>query len=53
LDINQLKTAYSITAAQFELTEVMRQSLESGILFNATGEATTHKDNSLLSLFRL
>lgn len=36
LDINQLKTAYSITAAQFELTEVMRQSLESGILFNAT-----------------
>ncbi|MBU1368817.1 MAG: AAA family ATPase [Bacteroidetes bacterium] len=36
LDFNGLMTAYSITAAQYELTEVMRQSLESGILFNAT-----------------
>ncbi len=36
LILNNLKSAYSITAAEFELTEVMRQSLESGILFNAT-----------------
>ncbi len=36
LDLQQLKTANNITAAQHELTEVMRQSLESGILSNAT-----------------
>lgn len=36
LNLNNLKSAYTITAADFELTEVMRQSLESGILFNAT-----------------
>ncbi len=36
LDFAMLKAAYAITTAQFELTEVMRQSLESGILLNAT-----------------
>ncbi len=36
LDFAMLRAAYAITTAQFELTEVMRQSLESGILLNAT-----------------
>jgi exodeoxyribonuclease V len=36
LDMQILKSRYSITAATFELTEVMRQALDSGILFNAT-----------------
>lgn len=36
LDFAMLKAAYAITTAQYELTEVMRQSLESGILLNAT-----------------
>lgn len=36
LDLQLLKTAFDITAASFELTEVMRQALDSGILFNAT-----------------
>lgn len=35
-DINILKHSFSLTVASFELTEVMRQALESGILFNAT-----------------
>lgn len=35
-DINHLKTSYDITAHSFNLTEVMRQSLNSGILENAT-----------------
>ena len=36
LNFDGLKFSYSLTIASFELTEVMRQSLESGILFNAT-----------------
>lgn len=36
LDLQMLKSAYDITAASCELTEVMRQALNSGILFNAT-----------------
>lgn len=36
LDLEFLKSRYSLKIYQFELTEVMRQSLESGILFNAT-----------------
>ncbi len=36
LDIEFLKTRYELRIYQFELTEVMRQSLESGILYNAT-----------------
>jgi exodeoxyribonuclease-5 len=36
LDINFLKSAYNITAHSFEMKEVMRQSLDSGILFSAT-----------------
>ena len=36
LDCNYLKSQFPITAATFELTEVKRQALESGILYNAT-----------------
>jgi exodeoxyribonuclease-5 len=36
LDCNYLKTEFPITVATFELTEVKRQALESGILYNAT-----------------
>lgn len=36
LDINYLKSEFPVTIASYELTEVMRQALESGILYNAT-----------------
>ena len=36
LDCDYLKSVFPITAATFELTEVKRQALESGILYNAT-----------------
>ncbi|MBN2615638.1 MAG: AAA family ATPase [Bacteroidales bacterium] len=36
LDIDYLKSAYSLTAFSFEMKEVMRQSLDSGILKSAT-----------------
>ena len=36
LDLDFMKSRYSLIIYQYELTEVMRQSLESGILFNAT-----------------
>ncbi|MDD4372831.1 MAG: AAA family ATPase [Bacteroidales bacterium] len=36
LDFSFLKAAYPITTASFELQDVMRQSLDSGILSNAT-----------------
>ena len=36
LDCEYLKAQFPITAATFELTEVKRQALESGILYNAT-----------------
>jgi len=35
-DINILKHSFNLTVASFEMTEVMRQALESGILYNAT-----------------
>ena len=35
-DVNVLKNEFGLTAASFELTEVMRQEEESGILYNAT-----------------
>lgn len=35
-DINVLKNEFGLTVAAFELTEVMRQEEESGILWNAT-----------------
>ncbi len=36
LDINYMKSNYNLTIAQYELTEVLRQSLQSGILKTAT-----------------
>lgn len=36
LDCNYLKSQFPITAATYELTEVKRQALMSGILYNAT-----------------
>ncbi len=36
LDIDNIKRAYSVTAFDFEMKEVMRQSLDSGILTSAT-----------------
>ncbi len=36
LDLQGLRRAYPITAASLELSEVMRQALDSGILYNAT-----------------
>lgn len=35
-DINVLKHSFNLTVASFEMTEVMRQALQSGILYNAT-----------------
>ena len=42
-DINVLKNSFNLTVASFELTEVMRQEEESGILWNAT-ELRRHFD---------
>lgn len=36
LDCDYLKSEFPVTVATFELTEVKRQALESGILYNAT-----------------
>jgi exodeoxyribonuclease-5 len=36
LDLNYLKSIFSVTAYSFEMKEVMRQSLNSGILLSAT-----------------
>jgi exodeoxyribonuclease-5 len=36
LDLEFLKSRYNLNIYKYELTEVMRQSLESGILYNAT-----------------
>jgi len=49
LDINYLKSAYNITAHSFEMKEVMRQSLDSGILYSATSLRIklTNTDDSL------
>ena len=46
LDCNYLKSQFPITAATFELTEVKRQALESGILYNATQIREKLKENT-------
>lgn len=48
LNINYLKSAYDLTIASYELTEVKRQSLESGILANATGIRELLSENTSL-----
>ena len=45
LDCDYLKSQFPITAATYELTEVKRQALESGILFNATHIRELLKEN--------
>lgn len=35
-DINVLRNSFSLTVASYQMTKVMRQALESGILWNAT-----------------
>jgi exodeoxyribonuclease-5 len=46
LDINPLNNSYSITSFDFEMKEVMRQSLDSGILISATTLRTKIKNNN-------
>ncbi len=56
LDIDYLQRHFSLTIATFELTEVKRQALESGILSNATHlreELTDDKGSYPLPLFHL
>ena len=45
LDCNYLRTQFPITAATYELTEVKRQALASGILYNATNIRQLLKEN--------
>ena len=45
LDCNYLKSQFPITAATYELTEVKRQALTSGILYNATNIRQLLKEN--------
>ena len=56
LDCEYLKSEFPITAATYELTEVKRQALESGILYNATDLRQLLSQNLyeyLLPLFHL
>jgi len=46
LDCDYLKSQFPITAATYELTEVKRQALASGILFNATHIRERLKENA-------
>ena len=46
LDCDYLKSQFPITAATYELTEVKRQALSSGILFNATHIRKRLKENA-------
>lgn len=51
-DIDVLKHSFNLTVASFEMTEVMRQALESGILYNATElRKRLNDDDTSLPLF--
>ncbi len=51
-DINVLRHSFSLTVASFEMTEVMRQALQSGILYNATElRKRLNDDDTSLPLF--
>jgi len=53
-DINILKSSFNLTVASFEMTEVMRQTLKSGILYNATNLRKLLRNNEIqLPLFQL
>ena len=47
-DIKVLKNEYGLTMAAYELTEVMRQEEESGILWNATNIRNSLNESSIL-----
>jgi len=54
LDFEYLKNAYNITAHSFEMKEVMRQALDSGILFSATSlRNKIREENSNLPMLNL
>lgn len=54
IDIQILKNEFNLTVASFEMTETMRQSLESGILYNATEIRKRLQERNLsLPLFEL
>ena len=53
LDIEHLKRTYSLSVYTSELTEVMRQSLESGILANATNIRNRINDESYQAFISL
>ncbi len=56
LDCDYLKSQFPITAATYELTEVKRQALSSGILYNATHIRARLKENAFeyeLPLFEI
>ena len=46
MDFNILKNSFSLTLASYEMKEVMRQNLDSGILNNATKIRNLMSDNS-------
>jgi exodeoxyribonuclease-5 len=46
LDIDYLKSAYTLTAYSFEMKEVMRQALDSGILITATSLRKKIEENN-------
>ena len=51
-DINVLRHSFDLTVASFEMTEVMRQALQSGILYNATElRKRLNDDDTSLPLF--
>lgn len=54
LDLEYLKTNYNVSAAEYELKEVVRQSRESGILMNATIiRNKIHQKGKFLPVFSL
>ncbi|MBR6439149.1 MAG: AAA family ATPase [Bacteroidales bacterium] len=52
-DINVLKNEFGLTVAAYELTEVMRQEEESGILWNATALRNVKTTSLQLPLFTI
>jgi len=52
LDINYMKSAFSVTAFEFEMQEVMRQAIDSGVLCTATSlRKKINVDEPVLKLF--
>lgn len=52
LEIKYIKNAFNVTAFEFEMKEVMRQEIDSGILNSATGlRLKINRDQAVLKLF--